>query len=434
MQAWIWGIAGLVLFLVLVVCGVRIAFAALMAGLVIFLLVYTDLQVAGTTTIGILVSVSSQYSLTVIPLFIFMGFLTFYSGLGTELYTTARSWLGQLPGGLAIATVMACAFFGAISGSSTAAVAMFGKVAKPEMDKFNYHPSLSIGSIAASGTLANLIPPSTLMVIYGMLAEQSIGKLLIAGFLPGLLSAILYSLMIAVRSVRNPRLGPVAPVASWREKIRSLKGLLVIFIVMVIIIGGIYSGVFTPTEAGAWSAFVMLIFVIITRRRLAWPMLKSALIETTRVSCMIFVILFGIKCMTTAIVSTGSFGILVGFVESLAVSRYVLLGVAIGIYILLGAFIGVMGMLVMTVPFIVPLLAGVGFDPIWLGVIVIKFCEIALITPPIGANIYVIAKTVETDVSTCFASIWWFLVVDLLTVGVLILFPQIVTWLPSTMG
>jgi len=186
MPEWIWGISGIVVFLILIVCGVRIAFAALIGGLLSFLLVYNNWNTAGTAIGGLVFTEGTKYALTVIPLFIFMGYLAFHSGVGAGLYETARAWLGRLPGGLASATVMGCAFFGAISGSSTAAVAMFSKISMPEMDKAKYQPSLSIGSIAAAGTLANLIPPSTLMVVYGMLSEQSIGKLLIAGFIPAL--------------------------------------------------------------------------------------------------------------------------------------------------------------------------------------------------------------------------------------------------------
>jgi len=433
MPEWIWGISGIVVFLILIVCGVRIAFAALIGGLLSFLLVYNNWNTAGTAIGGLVFTEGTKYALTVIPLFIFMGYLAFHSGVGAGLYETARSWLGRLPGGLASATVLGCAFFGAISGSSTAAVAMFSKISMPEMDKAKYQPSLSIGSIAAAGTLANLIPPSTLMVVYGMLSEQSIGKLLIAGFIPGLISAIIYSLMITFRCIKNPQLGPRGPSTSFREKISSLRGIIIVFIVMVIIIGGLYTGVFTPTEAGACSAFVMLIFSLIVVRGLRWSMLRNALLETARISCMIFTIIIAIKIMTTALISSGALGIMVDFFVALPVSPYLLLLVAAVIYIILGAFVGVLGMMVMTVPFLVPVLAEVGFDPIWLGVIVIKFCEVGLITPPIGVNVFVTAQVIGRDVSECFRAITWFLLMDLCTIGLFVALPQLVLFLPSRM-
>jgi tripartite ATP-independent transporter DctM subunit len=429
---WIWGVLGIVVFLILLFLGMPIAFSAIIGGIIGFFLACHNFNIAGTIMASLLYTSSSTYAMTVIPLFIFMGYLAYYCGMGEDIYKAARSWFGWLPGGLAIATVMSCAFFGAICGVSTVAVAMFGKMSVPEMDKADYHWSLSVGSVAASGTLADLIPPSGLMVIYAMLAQQPVGKLLIAGFIPGIVSAIIYALMIWYRSVRNPRLGPKGPTTSLHEKFGSLKGIIVVFIVMVIIIGGLYSGFFTPTEVGAWSAFIILIAGVILKR-FSWPMLKDAFIDTARTTCMIFVILIGIKVMTTALISSGAFGAINDFFQAQVVPPYLLLFYAIIIYVILGAFVGVMGMLVMTVPVIVPILAAAGFDPIWLGVIVIKFCEIGLITPPIGGNVFVIALVTGRDVGDCFKAILWFLVMDLLTLGVFIAFPQIVMFLPSQM-
>lgn len=433
MPEWILGITAIIAFLFLVSCGVRIAFAGLAGGLLSLLLIYRDCNIAGVSVSGLVFNEVTTYPMTVIPLFIFMGYLAFYSGIGGSLYKAAYAWLGRLPGGLAVATISGCALFGSISGSSTAAVAMFSKISMPEMDKAKYHPRLSIGAVAAGGTVANLIPPSTLMVIYGILAEQSIGKLLIAGFLPGIVEAIGYILMIIIRCIKNPQLGPRNPSTSFREKISSLRRVIIVFVVMVIIIVGLYTGVFTPTESGAWGAFIMLIFSLIVVRGSRWQMLKDALLETARVSCMIFTIMIGIKIMTTALISSGALRIMVDSFTALPVSPYILLLAAMMIYIILGAFVGVMGMLVMTVPFFVPALTEVGFDAIWLGVIVIKFCEIGLITPPIGVNIFVTAQIVNRDVSECFKDIFWYFIVDLLCVALLIAFPPIATYLPSRM-
>jgi tripartite ATP-independent transporter DctM subunit len=434
MTEWVLGLIGIAVFFALMICGVRIAFSALISGLIVFFLVYNNLNTIGTALSGILFSESSNYAMTVIPLFTFMGYLALHYGIGTNIYDASRCWFGRLPGGLAIATITGCAFFGAICGVSPVAVAIFGKMAIPEMDRSNYHWSLSVGSVAASGTLADLIPPSTLMIIYGILTQESIGKILIAGFIPGLLSATIYCLMIIYRCMRDPRLGPKSPPTSFREKFRSLKGVIMVFVVMVIIVGGLYSGIFSPTEAGAVSAFVMLIASFIVQRGFHWAKLKAVILDTVRTSCMIFMLLIGIKVMTTALISTGVIGSIVEYFQGLAISGYLLLLMAMVLYVILGAFVGVMGMLVMTVPFIVPILTGVGFDPIWLGVIVIKFCEVGLITPPIGTNVFIIAQVTGRDVSECFRAITWFLVMDLLTIGILIAFPQIVLFLPSLMS
>lgn len=298
------GLIGVVVFLILVICGVRIAFAALSTGIITFFLVYGDLNTVGVAISSLFHSETSRFTLTVIPLFVFMGYLAFYYGIGASIYETARCWLARLPGGLAVATVMACAAFGAICGISVAAVAMFGKMAVPEMEKAHYHWSLSIGSVAASGTLADLIPPSTMMILYAMLAEQSVGKLLIAGLIPGIVSAIIYSLMIIFRCIRDRRLGPPGPPSSLRQKFSSLKGMIVVLIIIVIIVGGIYSGFFTPTEAGAWSAFAMLIAAFIVKRGFHWPMLRAALIDTSTTVCMVFILVVGLKIMSTALIGS----------------------------------------------------------------------------------------------------------------------------------
>jgi C4-dicarboxylate transporter DctM subunit len=424
---------GITLFMVLIIFGVWIAFAGMISGLTIYLLVYKDLNVAGLAIASLLLDQSSSFPLTIIPLFLFMGYIALEYGIGSDIFDTARSWLGSLPGGLAIATTMGCAFFGAISGASPVSVTLFGKIAVPEMEKAGYDWKLAVGSVAGAGGLDELIPPSTLLVMYALLANQSAGKLLMAGFIPGILSAILLSLMIVVRCILNPRLGPRQPSTSFREKLISLKSAAVGMIVLIIILGGLYTGFFTPTEAAAWSAFVMLISGFIMKRGVHWPKLKNALIGTVQTSCMIFMLIIGIKIMSTALISTGSMNVMVSYFASLQVSPYVLLLAAIIIYFILGCFVGVMAMLVMTVPFFVPIFSSVGFDPIWFGVIVVIMCEIGLMTPPVGGNVYIVAKVTGKELSECFKSVWWFVAVNLIVVGLLILFPQIALFLPKLM-
>ena len=433
MVDWGWGIIGIGCFLLFTFIGMRVAFAGMLTGLLLFLIIYGDWNVAGTTLTSLIFNNNSSYSMTVIPLFVFMGYVAYYAGTGSEIYEAARAWVGWLPGGLAIATVFACAFFGAISGSSLAAVAMFAKISLPELNRSKYDSNLSIGCVASAGTLASLIPPSILVVIYGIIAQQSIGKLLIAGFIPGAISAIIYFLLILMRCLVNPKLGPPGPVTSIREKVVSLKGIIAVLIVMVIILGGIYSGVFTPTEAGACSAFVMMINVFLKERRFDWKKLMMALRDTVSLSAVIFFIIVGIDLMAKAATSSGALGALVDIAISLPVSPYVLLFLVFILYVILGAFIVAPGMMVLTVPFVVPVLVSAGFDPIWLGIIVIKFCEIGMITPPIGINVFVVAPIAKKSVVDCFRGVLPFLVADILTVCLFVIFPGLVTFIPYLM-
>jgi len=433
MPEWFWVILSINVFLVLIFFGIPIAFSGMLSGLTLFLLLYGELTVAGMTFQNLLIASVSNYSMTVIPLFVFMGYLAFHSGVGKEIYKVASAWVGRLPGGLAVATIFACALFGAISGSSLAATAMFAKISKPELDKAKYHWALSTGSVASAGTLASLIPPSVLIVIYGIIAEQSIGKLLIAGFIPGFISAMLYALMIIVRCILNPSLGPIGPTTTLKEKIYALPGTTEVFLVMVIILGGIYSGFFTPTEAGAWSAFIMLIFTFLRGRKIDFQLVRRALRESVVLSSIIFLALVGMEMMTKALTSSGAIGAIVDLSISLPVSRYILLFFVFIVYVILGAFIVAPGMMVLTVPFVLPVLVTAGFDPIWIGIIVIKFCEIGMITPPIGMNVYVVAPIVGRDVIDCFRSIVPFLAIDIFTVLLFVVFPEIITYVPSLM-
>lgn len=424
------GLLGVGLFLLLVIVGMRIAFAGFTAG-VIALVAYYGWAPAIQIVLAEAFTQSTKYALSVIPLFVLMGYFGYYAAVGEEVYAATRQWVGQLRGGLAMATTLGCAMFGAISGSSTAAAAMFSKLSIPEMEKYNYDQHLSLGTVAASGTLATLIPPSTNVVIYGCLTEQSIGKLLIAGIIPGIVSAIIYCAMIYTRALINPKLGPPAERTPMKEKILSLRPLWAVMVVFLVVIGGLYMGVFTPTEAGGIGAIAVFTISLI-RRRLSWERVKDALLETARISCMIFFIIIGIKIFTCLLVTTGITGGLVNYALLLP-AGLLLLGILI-IYVAFGCFIGVLGMLVTTLPFVFPVMMAAGFDPIWFGIIVIKLCEVAMITPPIGINCFVTSNVTGAPVERVFRSVIPFFIMDILTIGVLIVFPQIIVWLPSTMG
>jgi tripartite ATP-independent transporter DctM subunit len=378
-------------------------------------------------------AIVAHYSLSVIPLFIIMGYYAFYAGLTDDIFFTARQWVGHLPGGLAIASVFGCAGFAACTGASTASAAIMGRVAIPEMRKYGYHPRLASGVVAASGTLASLIPPSVILVIYGIITEQSIGALLIGGFIPGVISAAIYAGMIYTRVKITPELGELQPKATWNEKLRSLKGTWGVLLLIVLIIGGIYSGVFTPTEAGgagAFSAFLMALAM----RRLTLARLKESLLETGRTTIMIFSIIVGVLIFVRFLALTGLPSSFADFIIALPLPRLLIILLLMSLYVFLGMFLDAIGMMMLTLPIIFPAVMALGYDPIWFGIIIVKMCEICLITPPVGLNVYIV-RSVAPDIplEEIFRGIIPFVVMDVLTVALFITFPQIITFLPNQM-
>ena len=433
MDPLIMGLFGLAGIFVLVVLGMRIAFATALVGLV-GIWVMKNIGVAGKVVGFLPHGIVAHYSLSVIPLFIIMGYYAFYAGLTDDIFFTARQWVGHLPGGLAIATVFGCAGFAACTGASTASAAIMSRVAIPEMRRYGYHPRLAAGVVAASGTLASLIPPSVILVIYGIITEESIGALLIGGFIPGIVSAAIYAGMIYTRVRISPELGAVQPKASWKERFYALRGTWGVLLLIFLIIGGIYSGVFTPTEAGgaaAFSAFLMALGM----RRLTVERLKESLLETGRTTIMIFSIIVGVLIFVRFLALTGLPTTFAEFVVGLPVPPLVILLLILAIYVFLGMFLDAIGMMMLTLPIVFPAVVALGYHPIWFGIIVVKMCEICLITPPVGLNCYIV-NSVATDISLedIFRGIIPFVAMDILTVGVLIAFPQIITFLPQRMG
>jgi len=427
------GYLGLSAIFVLVVLGMRIAFATALVGFGgIYIL---KNWAAASGVMGFLPhGIVAHYSLSVIPLFIIMGYFAFYAGLTRDIFWTARQWVGHLPGGLAIASVLGCAGFAACSGASTASAAVMGKVAIPEMREYGYDRKLAAGVVAAGGTLASLIPPSVILVIYGIITEQSIGKLLVAGFIPGIVSAIIYAAMIYFRVKRNPALGRPMPPVSLKRKLISLRGTSGILLLILLILGGIYSGAFTPTEAGgagAFGAFLMALGL----RRLTWARLKESLLETGKTTIMVFAIIVGVLIFVRFLALTGLPSMFTETVLALPVNRYFVLVAILMVYIFLGMFLDAIGMMMLTLPIVFPAIIGLGFDPIWFGIILVKMCEICLITPPVGLNVYVV-RSVAPDIplEEIFVGILPFLIMDILTVALLVIFPQIVTFLPATMN
>jgi len=427
------GCVALVIMVILIVLGMRIAFVAPLVafgGIAALKGWHVAFNLAGYLPHGI----AAHYSLSVIPLFIIMGYLGFFSGLTRDIFYTARQWFGHLPGGMAIATTYGCAGFAACTGSSVASAAVMGKMAIPEMRKYGYHSGFAAGAVAAGGTIATLIPPSVPLVIYGIITEQSVGFLLMAGFLPGILSAIIYAVMIQIRVVLKPSLAPPLEKASWRERLSSLKNTWGMVAILTLMLGGIYTGIFTPTEAGGAGAAGVFI-IGFAARRLNLEKLKMALLDTGRATVMIFAIIVGILIFVRFLALTGLPAAFSDAVVALPVPRIVILSGILGLFVFLGMFLDLIGMMLLALPIVFPPIVALGYDPIWFGVIVVKMGEICLITPPVGLNVYVV-NSVAPDIpsQTIFKGIIPFLSMDFLTLAVLIAFPQIVTFLPSLMS
>ncbi|NCF29858.1 MAG: TRAP transporter large permease subunit [Gammaproteobacteria bacterium] len=425
------GFIGTGVLITLVLAGVRVVYATAAVGLLgVVAMIGWD---AGATNIGMIPHAKgSLYALSVIPMFILIGFLAFHAGMTQSLFDAARKWLGWVPGGLAVATVFATAGFAAVSGASTATAAVFSRVAIPEMLKYGYDPRLAAGVVAAGGTLASLIPPSAILVIYAIIVEESVGRLLIAGFVPGVVSALVYAAIIIVRAKLNPELGRPITGFTWSDRIRSVPGTLPIAFVIVIIFSSMYSGWATPTEAGAVGSFVVFVIALVNGMR--WKTLREALLETAKLTVMIFSLIWGVLIFVRFLGFAGLPEMFANFVIALPYPPIVIMICILLFYVVLGMFMDAIGMLLLTLPVVYPAVIGLGYDPIWFGIIVVKMCEVCLITPPIGLNCYVVAG-VRPDIplSAVFRGIGPFFICDVLTLGLFLAFPEIITWLPDQM-
>ncbi|MBW2065686.1 MAG: TRAP transporter large permease [Deltaproteobacteria bacterium] len=373
----------------------------------------------------------AKYGFSVVPLFILMGNFCFHAGVSRDLYFAVNKWLGHFRGGLAMATVGACAGFAAVSGSSLATAATMGTVALPEMKKYNYSPTLATGAISAGGTLGILIPPSVVLVIYGILTEQSIAALFLAGFIPGLLEALFYMITISIVCRINPEAGPAGPKSTLREKILSLKDPWPILALFIIVMGGIYAGIFSPTEAAGIGSFCAFVIALL-RRKLSFHSFFLSLEDTMKATAMIFTILIGAMVLGYFMTTTRLPFELANIVSGLNVSRYVILGSILGVYIMLGCVMIPMAMVILTIPIVFPLIVSQNFDPIWFGIITVRIFEIAQITPPVGMNVFVM-KGVANDIpmGTIYRGIIPFFIADLVHLTLLILFPKIALFIPS---
>jgi tripartite ATP-independent transporter DctM subunit len=410
--------------------GMRIAFATAMCGFVgLWMLRGYDPAAAlsATTIVGHI----TNYNLLVLPLFIMMGFFAYYAGITRDLYWAARQWLGHLPGGLAIATVVGCAGFAAACGASTASAAVMGRVALPELKKYGYDDKVSTGCVAAGGTMAIMIPPSVLMVIYGFIAEESIGALLLAGILPGLLQAASYVIMLLLRFKHNPALGPPIAGITWNERFRSLTGVWGMIVLILLVMGSMYTGVATPTEAAGVGALGAL---ALAAPRLTFKEFWQAMFETARTTALIFAIVAGVLIYVHFLGFTGMPAAVANWIVQLELPTIVVLIGILCLYLVLGMFLDGIGMILLTVPIVLPTIKALGVDPIVFGVLVIRMVEIGLMTPPVGLNVYVLRGVApHVSMGDIFRGCGWFVFVDIINVAILLAFPIIILLIPMTM-
>ncbi len=426
------GILGIIILVILLFSNMPVGFVMGFLGLMGFSYI-RGLEPGLSLLARDVFEVFSSYGLTVIPLFVFMGQIAFYSGISRRLYDSAYVLIGHRKGGLAMATVGACAGFSAISGSTNATAATMATVTLPEMKRYNYDMSLATGTVAAAGSLGILIPPSVIFIVYGILTEQSIGKLFAAGILPGILLSILFMLTIYIRVKRNPSLAPPGPRTSFREKIRSFSGILETIMIFLLVMGGIFFGIFTPTEAAAAGAFLTLLIAIL-RRQLSWDGFIKSIADTTRISCMVMVIVTGAVIFGHFMAVTRLPYDLANWVSQLPLPRHAIMAIIVLVYLFGGCFMDALAMIMLTIPIFFPVARALGFDPIWFGVVIVLITEMGVITPPVGVNVYVVygvAKDVPLEV--IFKGVLPMLIALIICNAILLFFPQIALFLPGLM-
>lgn len=426
------GTAGLAVFFVLLTFRVPIAMAMMITGFMGTAAI-SGFGAACATLGAETFEIASFIELSVIPLFVLMGNLAGLSGMSRDLYTAAYAWAGHYRGGLAAATVLGCAGFAALSGSSFASAVTMGRVALPEMRRFRYDDALATGCVAAGGTLGYLIPPSSGFVIYAILTDQSIGKLFIAGILPGLLLTALFLLAIAIVTRLKPEAGPAGPRATFRERWRTLGRAGMFILVVLVTIGGIYGGIMTPVEAAGIGAFLTLV-VALVRRSLTRAAFRMVVLHTLRTTALTFMILIGAHVFIPFMALSQIPANLVGFLTGLDIGATGILLMVMTTYVLLGTFLEGIAMLVLTLPVVFPVILALGYSPIWFGVVVVIVLEMGLISPPVGVNVFVV-KGVAPDVplAKIFSGIWPFWLAMLACLLILTAFPQIALYLPERM-
>jgi tripartite ATP-independent transporter DctM subunit len=425
------GAIGVIVLLILILARMWIGFAMGIVGFLGFAYI-VGIDPAFTVLARVPFTTLSSYTFSVIPLFIMMGVFAGNTGISADLYRSANAWFGHVRGGLAMGTSVACAAFAAICGHSAVGTLTMGKIAIPEMQKYKYADSLSAACVSAGGTLGILIPPSLPFIIYALLTEQSIGKLFMAGIFPGILLVTLFILIIGILARINPSLAPAGPKTSLRQKITSLKYTWAMLFIFFLVMGGIYAGIFTPTEAGAIGA-IGTIIVAIASRRLHRRNTIDSLLQTARISGMLLTIMMGAFIFMRFLTISNLPFALSEIITSMPYNRYVIFGFIILLYIILGMFMDIMPCIILTIPILFPVIVGLGFDPIWYGVIMMVVAEMGMITPPIGLNVFILSRITDIPAGTIFRGVWPFVAAMLICLILLTAFPQIALFLPGQM-
>lgn len=427
------GILGVILLLVLVLLKVQVGISLLVVGFLGYIFL-TNTQIALSQLGMTAFSAVSNYSLSVIPMFILMGMLLSYSGLAKDLFKAVDHWIGHLRGGMAMATIGASAIFSSISGSVNATTATLAKVAIPEMERYKYDSKISTACVAAGGTLGILIPPSVILIIYGVLTMEPIAALLIGGLIPGIIMAVMFMITVYILIRKNPSLAPsVLKKADTKDRIESIKKIWPFIFIFGLSIGGLYLGWFTPTEAGAVGAGGALLLTLVTRR-MNFKLLYSSLEESVRLTAMIFMILIGATLFGQFLAMSKLPMTISSYISGIDVSPYIILFLILLAYFILGLFMEGIAILVLTLPIIYPMIISLGFDGVWFGIIMVMMINMGLITPPLGISVYVIHGVVKhIPVQTIFRGVIPMLIAMIILTVVLVIFPEIVTFLPSRM-
>lgn len=407
--------------------GVRIAYAAGLVGTLGLMMILgwdMGLRTAGTVPYG----KGTAYTLSVLPMFILLGFLAHSSGVSRAAFEASRRWFGRMPGGLATASVFATAAFGAVCGSSASAAAVFSQIAIPEMLKQNYSKALASGAVAAGSVLDSIIPPSTLLVVYAIITDQSVADLLIAGFVPGLLTAITYSVIITIMAIRKPEIAPRTRRYSWTERFVSVPGVMPIVVIVGTIFTAMFFGWATPTEAGALAAFFMVIVGLLNRT--AFSQFLEAFLETAKLTVVVFAIVWSILIFVLFLGYANLPVFIADWVNGLDVPPILIILSIYLIFIVLGMFVDALGTMMLTLPIVFPVVVSLGYDPVWFGVMVVKLCGIGLLTPPFGLCCFIVSSVrPEIPVQTVFRGVLPLIASDLILVGILTAFPDIITFI-----
>jgi len=426
------GIIGIIVLVILLFSKMPVAFVMAFLGFLGFSYV-VSLDASLKLLARDVFEIFTSYGLTVIPLFVLMGQVAFNSGISRRLYDSAYVIMGSQRGGLAMATVAACAGFSAISGSTNATAATMAAVTLPEMKRYKYNMSLATGTVAAAGSLGILIPPSTIFIVYGILTEQSIGKLFAAGIFPGILLSILFILTIYLRVRINPDLAPPGPKTTLGEKLRSFTGVLETLLIFAMVMGGIFFGIFTPTEAASAGAFLTILLGVI-RKQLTWKGFVQSVADTTRISCMVMMIVTGAVIFGHFLAVTRVPYDLAAWVSSLPLHRNAIMMVIILVYLFGGCFMDALAMIMLTIPIFFPVAMTIGFDPIWFGVVIVLISEMGVVTPPVGVNVYVVYGVAkDVPLQEIFKGVLPMVLALLVCNLIILIFPQIALYLPSLM-